>query len=346
MPRVGITDSFFDLGGNSFSALKLIVEMEQATGFEIDLGEIFRSPTIAGLVNSFGPEAKKNASVVVPLQREGDGVPVFCICGINIYKDFAESLGKGQPVYGVYVAEEQAIVKQVIRGEKPVISIERLVEAYYKAIARFRPQGPYRLAGLSFGGILAMELASKMRKCGAEVDLVFLLDAMLPQGQRINWAKWVSYQATEILKGNAARKLRRLFARLRDGSVRRESQSGMRQRERQVDEAFRLRQEAAFLVAAEKWHAQPSACDFRVILFRASDNSISWPHVEFDEDLGWHRYLGNRLCIVDAIGGHRSIIEPPNVADLGRKAQQYLRADPSDKNQHAALGPTAQHRHD
>jgi amino acid adenylation domain-containing protein len=324
VPRVGITDSFFDLGGNSLSTLRLIFEMEQATGVQIDLGEVFRFPTIAGLVGSFGPKATKNASVVVPLQREGDGIPVFCICGINIYKNFAESLGQDQPVYGVYVAEEQAIVKQVIRGEKPMVSIERLVEAYYKAIARFRPQGPYRLAGLSFGGILAIELASKMRKSGAEVELVFLLDAVLPQGQRINWAKWFSYQAAEIIKGNARKKIRRLFARLRDRIIGRGSQSTKQYRRKFVDEAFASRQEAALLQAAENWRAHQSTYDFRTVLFRASDNSMWGSYSDFDEDYGWRRYLGDRLSIVNVVGGHCSIIEPPNVTELGLKARQFL----------------------
>jgi thioesterase domain-containing protein/acyl carrier protein len=336
---VGITDSFFDLGGNSLSALKLIAEIEQATGNQVDLGDFFHSPTITGLVASFGPDAKKNTSVVVPLQPEGDGLPIFCICGVNLYRAFAESLGKGQPVFGVYVDEEQAIVNQVISGDRPAISMERLVEAYYKAIARFQPHGPYRLAGLSFGGILAMELADKMRKSGAEVALVFLLDAVLPQAQRINWTRWFSYQAAEIMKGKGAKKLHRFLTRFWNGRP----QSDIE--DRIEYEAFSIRQRAAFQVAAEKWQAHQPAYDFRTILFRASDSSWG-PYIDLDDDLGWGHYLGDRLSIVDAIGGHTSIIEPPNVADLGRKAQQYLRADPSDKYQHAALRPAAQHRHD
>lgn len=128
----------------------------------------------------------------------------------------------------------------------------------------------------------------------------------------------------EVLKGNGPEKLRRLLARLRNGIDKRWSQSGIRQRERYVDEAFTLRQKAAYLVAAEKWQAQQSVCDFSVILFRASDTSMSGPYHDFDEDLGWRSYLGDRLWICDAIGGHQGIIEPPNVTELGRKARQFL----------------------
>src|SRR6185295_5652922 len=78
--RVGLHDNFFDLGGNSLSAIKLTLEMKQATGFDVPLGEIFRSPSIAELAASLGPDAKGSVSVVVPLQAAGNGVPVFCIC--------------------------------------------------------------------------------------------------------------------------------------------------------------------------------------------------------------------------------------------------------------------------
>jgi thioesterase domain-containing protein/acyl carrier protein len=322
--RVGITDNFFDLGGNSLSVLKLIFEMKQATGFEIDLGEVFRSPTIAALVTSLGPEATKNASVVVPLQPEGDGVPIFCLCGINLYREFAQSLGKGQPVFGVYVEEEQAIVNQIIGGDRPLVSIERLVAAYYKAIARFRPQGPYRLAGLSFGGILALELASKLRARGDQVELVFILDTWLPQGIHRNWAKWFSRQVVEIMTGNGRTKLHRLYTKLRDRIVRRPPEPGARNRVKYIDEAFADRRGAAFFEASKQWTAHQFVADFPVVLFRGSDRASWGEHTEFDEDYGWRRYLGDRLSIVNVTGDHLSIMRPPSVAELGRKARQFL----------------------
>jgi amino acid adenylation domain-containing protein len=321
VPRVGITDNFFDLGGNSLSVIRLAFEMKQATGMEIDLGELFRSPTIAEVVTSLGPDAVRNTSVVVPLQPEGDGLPVFCICGINIYRAFAESLGEDQPVYGVYVAEEQAIVDQVIRGETPEVSIDQLVDAYYEAIRRFRPLGPYRLAGLSFGGILAMELASRMRKGGAEVELVFLLDAILPQAIRYNWRKWISRQATDVLKGNGLKKLRRLVNELpAKFAKRRPTPSGQR---KFFDALLANGQDVLFSRASIKWQEHHSDYDFKAILFRASDLSLP-AHLDVDDDYGWRRYLGERLSIVDAVGGHRGIIEPPNVTELGRIVRRYL----------------------
>jgi len=325
--RVGVTDNFFELGGSSLGVLNLIPEMERATGIKFDLGDVFRSPTIAELVTRSGSEATQSASIVVPLQPDGNGIPVFCMYGINIYKDFAESLGKGQPVYGVYVREEQSIIKQVMEGNSPEISISRLVDAYGNAIARFRPHGPYRLAGFSLGGIMAVELAARLRERGEEVELVMLLDTVLAHGQRRNWGKWFSHQVAQVMKGHGPRKIRNLLARLRDKLARSRSPSGTRKRVTHAGEDFAVRQVSAFRRAARGWQPRPGV-DFTVILFRALDKSRWMPYVDLQEDYGWRRYLGDRLSIVNVAGAHRSIIESPNVAELGRKARQYLGSGP------------------
>ena len=320
--RVGITDNFFDLGGTSLSVLKLILEMVNATGMEIGLGAVFRFPTISDLVESLGSGAANSASLVVPLQSHGDGLPIFCLCGINLYRDFAKDLGQGQPVYGVYVAEEEALAAQSIRGEKIDVSIDRLAEAYCKAILRTSPQGPYRLAGISFGGVLAMEVASRMRKRGADVDLVILLDTMLPQGIHSNWLKWVRTQAVEIRKGNGPKVLRKVMSKLRDKVIGQFTVATDRWAAPNVNRAFELRQ-AAFYQAMGAWNTQGLVSDFEVVLFRATEQSWG-EHIEFEHDYGWRHYVKGPLRVVPVSGDHLGIIKPPNVSKLAQQAQKYL----------------------
>ena len=326
--RVGVTDNFFALGGTSLSVLRLVVAMERATGVKFELGDIFRAPTIAALIATAGSQAAQAASVVVPLQQEGDGIPIFCLYGTNLYKAFAESLGKNQPVYGVYVREEQAIVRQVVDGASPEISIESLVQAYANAITRFRPSGPYRLAGFSFGGIMAIELATALRARGEAVDQVMLLDTVLAQGQRRNWRKWIMHYVGKLTTPDALNSalrqvskhlLRRLGGRKQLSNVRPGAEIGSDIAGRQI---------AAFRRAASRWQPDQRAIDFRVVLFRALDKSRWAPYVELQDDYGWGQYLGDHFRIVDVPGAHRSIIEPPHVAELGRRVQALL-GDPA-----------------
>jgi amino acid adenylation domain-containing protein len=320
LPRVGITDNFFDLGGTSLSALKLITEMAATSGIEITLGGVLGYPTIASLVESLGSGAAGAASMVVPLQPAGTGRPIFCLCGINIYRHFARSLGCEQPVYGVYVGDEQTLAAQAMRGEKLDISVDRLAAAYHDAIVRAAPHGPYRLCGISFGGILAMEVASRLRQSGETVEVVLLLDTLLPRGVRRRWGKWARNAAAEIARGGAGRVLRSAITGIRKRLL--GSPAGNGGKARSAEEAFDLRREA-FYQAIGSWRADHLTLDFDVVLFRAED--VFWrPHIEFDQDYGWGRDLGSRLRVVPVPGDHLGILEPPNVTPLAQKARQVL----------------------
>jgi len=318
--KVGIHDNFFDLGGNSLGVINLSVEMEKASGMPIDVGEVFRSPTIAQLVVSMGPRAEKCASVVVPLQSRGQGTPLFCICGINIYLDFAARLGDAQPVYGVYVAEEQAIANQAIKGEMPDVSIGRLVEAYYHAILRFRPQGPYRLAGFSLGGILALELAAMMRHKGDEVEIVLLQDTFLPQAYRRNWGRWTLYKLKET-----AQKVGNLVGSLWPFRDKNGKPSGAT--EPKPDSGYALLRALAFEAAARHWKPDEALTHIPIILFQASDLDKEYPYLDFETDYGWGKFFGPHFHSLKVPGDHLGILAKPNVDVLAAKTRPWL-ADP------------------
>jgi thioesterase domain-containing protein len=275
-------------------------------------------------VTRLGAEGRRGASVVVPLQPEGDEPPIFCICGINIYREFAQSIDNVQPVFGVYVEEEQAIINEIAKGGKPTILIDSLVDAYFNALARVRPHGPYRLAGLSFGGILAMELASRLRAHGKQVDLVILFDTVLPLGLRRNWLKWFYYNTVDIMTGRGGTTLRRQFIKFRDRFVKQPLNHAQNVHATCTDDLFAARQGAAFFSASRNWKGQGLIVDFPVLLFHASDHSDSGRHVEFEEDYGWRHYVGDRLSIVKVAGDHLGIMKSPIVSELGREARRML----------------------
>jgi amino acid adenylation domain-containing protein len=322
---IGIDDNFFELGGNSLSVIRLIFELEHTTGIKLDLAEIFVSPTIRALSAAVHTTAESKFSAVLPLQPEGDGVPIFCLSGLEIYREFALSLGKAQPVYGVYVAEEQEIAMQAHAGATELdISIDRLTDAYKDAIQKFRPTGPYRLAGLSFGGVLAVEVASQLRKSGADVDLVILLDTILPQGVRRNWSKWALAQLVAVARGDAINRIRSISGKLRRRIPGSESRvDGIRREETDTTEAYQMRQMALFN-AIRKWDSGDLLTDFNVVLFQGTDRSNWGSFMSFEDDYGWRRLLQGPLQVESVAGDHLSMIKSPNVNVLGEKAMKYM----------------------
>jgi len=304
---VGVTDNFFDLGGDSLMTIVLIHEMEIATGIKFDVGDIFSYPSIKQLVAVQEGDIERQASSIVPLQREGSGVPLFCICGINRYQELANSLGGNQPIYGIYVSAEQDFLEDLMAGKKVDVSVEILAKAYYKAICRHQPKGPYQLLGLSFGGLLAVEIARMLKENGKEVISVILLDTMLPTGRRL---RFLSKCKQEIKKTIKALELfcNKKLNRSAIGNV-------------VKMDYFR---DQAFSASVKRYESLGMAYDGKIVLIKAKDRSEWGKGVSFAHDYGWHQFVKGGIDVHEVAGDHLGIVEQPNVVELARLVRSYL----------------------
>lgn len=151
-----------------------------------------------------------------------------------------------------------------------------------------------------------------------------LLDTVLAQGQRRNWRKWLLYYAGRLTKpGVLTSMLRRFVGRL-SRRVGYPTQGLHTKPSAETETDIAVRQIAAFRRAARWWRPDRKVVDFRVVLFRATDKSRWAPYVDLQDDCGWGNFLGEQLCMVDVPGTHRSMIELPNVAELGRRVKEFL----------------------
>jgi thioesterase domain-containing protein len=60
------------------------------------------------------------------------------------------------------------------------VSIEDMAAFYVEEIRRKQPHGPYLLGGMCAGGVIAYEMASQLIRSGESVELVAMLDAVVP----------------------------------------------------------------------------------------------------------------------------------------------------------------------
>ncbi|HEY6458856.1 MAG TPA: amino acid adenylation domain-containing protein, partial [Polyangiaceae bacterium] len=320
--RVGVRDSFFELGGNSLTALQLLVEMKRATGIDVNVGTLFRWSTIEQLLAAVGSGATQEGALVVPLQADGDGRPLFCLCGISLYQQLAPHLGRAAAVYGVFAPEEDTLSERALRGASLELAIEQLARAQYEAIVRVAPRGPYRLAGSSFGGIIAIEVASMMRRAGAEVEVVLLLDTLSPQAIHVNRWAWAKRRVEQVFTGEAFGRVKRDLLRFKDRMVAKGLLAGERTAEDLAREAWDAKQRA-FFAAVAKWKGGSLRDDFRVVLFRASEQAWGVQH-ELLDDYGWRHYLRPPVEIVPVKGTHLGILENPEAEALGQRIQEAL----------------------
>lgn len=172
---IGIRDNFFELGGHSLLAARLMHRIEQQLGERLPLAALLQSPTIEQLAGAMSQGGESNSwSSLVPLQPEGSHAPFFCVHGVggNVlgFRDLVRHLGNDQPFY--------ALQPQGLDGKRECLtSVPAMAARYIQEIRKVQPEGPYRIGGYSFGGLVAYEMAQMLEQQGERVALLALLDS-------------------------------------------------------------------------------------------------------------------------------------------------------------------------
>ncbi len=74
---IGVTDNFFDLGGHSLMAVRLMDEIQKSTGIEIPLTALFQGATIEHLAGIIRGTTIVPRTVVQQIQAGGNRPPFF-----------------------------------------------------------------------------------------------------------------------------------------------------------------------------------------------------------------------------------------------------------------------------
>ncbi|NKB76040.1 MAG: amino acid adenylation domain-containing protein [Gammaproteobacteria bacterium] len=172
----GIRDNFFTSGGQSLSAARLMIEVEQQWQLTLPISSLLENPTIEQLASVIRRGAE-NWSPLVTLQTQGEQSPVFCFPGIggNVlsFYGLANAMGHDRPIY--------ALQASGLDGESaPDSDMQSVTKRNIALIKGVQPQGPYYLLGYSFGGLVAYEMVKQLQAEGDEVAWLGLLDVNAP----------------------------------------------------------------------------------------------------------------------------------------------------------------------
>ena len=321
-PRVGLDDDFFDLGGNSLLAIRLVSRIDATFGIELTIGALFEAPTVARLIELLGTGGSDPYDVLLPLRIQGTRPPLFCIHpagGISwCYSGLLRHLGTDQPIYGVQA-------RGFADREHLPSSLEAMTADYIEQIRKIQPAGPYHFLGWSMGGFVGHAIATQLQAEGETIGLLAMMDAV-PGGDDARMPDEVDLDEGEFLlalleaAGYDTRKLRD------HGPIHRaEAVDILRRDDSALANLVETRLRAILDVYKNNSRLVPRyrfgvfAGD--LVLFSATENiRASKPPPNT-----WSQYVEGRIEVVPIACEHVHMTQPEPLAEIGRILAAKLR---------------------
>jgi aspartate racemase len=178
---ISIDDNFFEQGGHSLLAVKLMAGIKSIFDIKLPVSILFQFPTIEALAdqvrNCIEYQASFSESSLVHVRKGNNNyLPLFVIHPVGgsvfCYTALAQNIQNDINIYGLQS-------KNLIEEQYDSISINDMALSYLELIKNKQPRGPYRLTGWSMGGIIAFEIAKLLKHEGEEVQFLGLFDSHL-----------------------------------------------------------------------------------------------------------------------------------------------------------------------
>ncbi len=204
---IGIHDNFFDIGGHSLLAVKLLSLIEKHLDKHLPLITLFQAPTIAQLATILKGEGPADGRMLEIIQTQGTRPPFFFIGSTNYARALAPVLGDNQPVYGLNIF---GLLPS--DGTISSLDVKSIAKQYCREIRTVQADGPYYLGGYCADAKVAFEIAQQLHSEGQKVAFLAFIDVVWqPQSSYFNIIHRHWHNFLEIGFGYLSHKIRQRF---------------------------------------------------------------------------------------------------------------------------------------
>ena len=334
VPRVGIHDNYFDLGGTSWQAMNLFAEIEKLTGHYLPLATLVEAGTIAALADKLRQQSGADVwPTLVNIQKgAADQPPLYLVHGggghVLVFTKLARRLPDTQPVF--------AFQAKGLDGKiRPLATVEEMAAHYVEALLEHQPNGPYQLAGYSMGGAVAFEMAQQLTDRGHQVSFVGIIDTPA-QHPNLKWVRLMTKLTARLLSLPPEKEqllfiknrhrywvgLRQMLANQKNRylpKVGRKTAKAMpaaqEQEDARVQKITLINNRAYFCYVPSRYPGQ-------VTLFKSTDGYRDVYRDTKDPLMGWQR-VTTGVDVHLLPGNHNQIVDEPFVQHL---AEAFLKA--------------------
>ena len=174
IPAIRPDDNFFDLGGHSILAAQMFARIKDRYGINQPVSALLDSPTVSQLYQRLAQAKEHEWRALVPIASIGHRTPVFLVHGaegnVLLYRDLASRMQPDQPVFGLQCKGLDG------RGGHHT-RIEAMAEDYIAEIEAAYPRGPLILGGYCMGGMVALDMAQRLKQRGRAIPLIMMLES-------------------------------------------------------------------------------------------------------------------------------------------------------------------------
>jgi acyl transferase domain-containing protein/thioesterase domain-containing protein/acyl carrier protein len=341
LDQVDAKTDFFDSGGHSLLAVRLFTEIRKRFNINFGLSTLFEARTIGALAELIrkardaDPALKGGASAhaLVPIRSRGTNTPLFLIHDVGgsvlRYEHLARHFSDDQAIY--------AIESRGLSGLPTDFNVEDMATHYIQQIRERQPQGPYFVAGHSFGGLVTYEIARQLTAQNETMGLVGLLDtfqrpitdedALHPMEPQYSGKLPFFTRLVTDLKAVILGRDRIGYLQERRTYVQAWFVKTMYRTAHKLSTRFGWKM-PSFLndVKEANWIAldyfTPGTYSGTVVLFRCMNRLDTDPP---DSSHIWRRLVRGEVAILEVPGDHNSMLREPGVRVLAEQIQTYLK---------------------